>query len=198
MFKRKCKITFISHGATIYSTAGIIGNDLKYPKLNDFGEDEINKVCEYLKERGVAYDNIYTCPNACCSQSAQVIASLFKQKVKTLELLPRNYGKWHGLLYSDILKNNGPEVLAQTPEDGEPLKDFNNRVSEIIYQLVSENIGNRIILVATTEIIQSALANALNVSAENQYKFLIKTGSLTQISYFDNWASVIYSDYRPI
>jgi len=118
MFKRKCKITFISHGATIYSTAGIIGNDLKYPKLNDFGEDEINKVCEYLKERGVAYDNIYTCPNACCSQSAQVIASLFKQKVKTLELLPRNYGKWHGLLYSDILKNNGPEVLAQTPEDG--------------------------------------------------------------------------------
>ena len=198
MFKRICKITFISHGSTVYSMGGIIGNDLKYPKLNDFGEKEIDKVCEYLKDRGVAYDNIYTCPNACCTQSAQIVANLFKQKAKTVDLLPRDFGEWKGLLFNDILKENGPDILAQTPENGESLKDFNKRVSKIIKKLISENKGSRIILVATPEIIQSALAHTLGLSSQNQHKILIKTGSLTQISYFENWSSVIYSDYCPL
>ena len=178
--------------------AGIIGNGLKYPKLNDFGEEELEKVCEYLEKRGVAYDSIYTCPNACCIQSAQIIAKLFKQKAVTIDLLPRNYGEWHGMLYNDIFKNEGTKTLAQTPKDGESIKDFNNRVSAEIDKLVAENAGNRIIVVATSEIIQSALAKTLGLSPENQYKILIKTGSLTQISYFKDWSSVIYSDYCPL
>lgn len=198
MFKRICKITYISHGATVYTAAGIIGNGLKYPKLSDFGEDEIEKVCEYLKLRGVAYDNIYACPNACCTKSAQIIANLFKQKVKILDLAPRNFGEWQGMLYNDILKENGPELLAQTPENGEPLKEFNKRVSDKIKALIKENKGSRIILVATPDVIQAALASTLGLSLKNQHKILIKTGSLTQISYFENWSSVIYSDYSPL
>ena len=91
MFKRICKITFIAHGATVYSLDGIINNALKYPKLNDFGEEEIQKVCEYLENRGVAYDKIYTSPNACCTESAHIIAKLFKQKAINLDLTQRNY-----------------------------------------------------------------------------------------------------------
>ena len=198
MFKRICKITFISHGATVHSMAGIISNGVKYPKLNDFGEEELEKVCEYLEKRGVAYDNIYTSPNACCSQSAQVIAKLFKQKARIINLLPRNYGEWEGMLYNDVYKSNGAEAMAQTPNGGEPLKDFNKRVAAVINKLVSENAGNRIILVTTPDIIQSALAQALGLSPKNQHKILVKTGSLTQISYFKDWSSVIYSDYCPL
>ena len=198
MFKRICKITFISHGATVYSMAGIVGNGLKYPKLNDFGEEELEKVCEYLRNRGVAYDNIYTCPNTCCNQSAHVVARIFKQKAKIIDLAPRNFGDWNGMLYSDIMKDGGPEVFAQTPPNGEPLKTFNKRVLKVIKHLVSENKGSRIILVATPEIIQAALADTLGLSSENQHKILIKTGSLTQISYFDTWSSVIYTDYCPL
>ena len=81
MFKRICKITFISQGATVYTQDGIINDTLKYPKLNDLGENEIEKVCEYLEKRGVSYDKIYSSPNSACIQSAQIIAKLFKQKV---------------------------------------------------------------------------------------------------------------------
>lgn len=198
MFKRRCKITFVAHGATIYSMGGIIGQSLKYPKLNEFGEEEVERVCEYLSRRGVAYDNIYTCPNVCCEQSAQIIANLFKQKPKTIELLPRDYGKLQGQYYNDVMNEIGPEILAQTPEDGESLKDFNNRVKKVIKRLIEENIGSRIILVATSDIIQSALASTLKLKPEMQHKMLIKTGSITQISYFEGWASVIYSDYCPL
>lgn len=60
MFKRKCKITFISHGATVHTMDGIICDTEKYPKINEFGEEEIEKVCEYLENRAVTYDkNLY-------------------------------------------------------------------------------------------------------------------------------------------
>lgn len=198
MLKRICKITFVSHGSTVHTMAGVISSGLKYPKLNDVGEEELENVCEYLEKRGVAYDNIYTSPNACCMQSAQIIAKLFKQKAISIDLLSRNYGEWQGMLYADILNKDGPKAFAQTPENGESIKDFNKRVALVIKKLISENKGNRIIVVTTSDVIQSAIANALKLTPENQHKVLIKPGSLTQISYFDNWSSVIYSDYCPL
>lgn len=198
MFRRICKITFISHGATVHSMDGIINDTLKYPKLNEFGEEDIQKVCEYLEKRGVSYDKIYTSPNACCSQSAQIIAKLFKQKAIPLNLNQRNHGVWHGSSLMDLYKEYGSDILTQTPEKGEAIVDFNKRVSDIIEQLIIENKGNRIIIVTTPEIIQSAIAKTLGLSLENQHKILIKTGSLTQISYFKGWSSLIYSDYKPL
>ena len=198
MFKRICKITFIAHGATVHSMDGIVNDTLKYPKLNEFGEEEIEKVCEYLEKRGVAYDKIYTSPNSCCTQSAQIIAKLFKQKVIPIDLIQRNHGVWHGSFYADLFKERGRTILTETPENGESLADFNKRVSKIIDDLIKENKGNRIIIVTTPEIIQSALAKTLELAPENQHKIFVKTGSLTQISYFEGWSSVIYSNYLPL
>lgn len=198
MFKRICKITFIAHGATVYTLDGIVNDTLKYPKLNDFGEEEIEKVCEYLEKRGVAYDKIYTSPNACCTQTAQTIAKLFKQKPTIIDLQSRNHGIWHGSYYADLFEENGTDVLTQTPENGEALKDFNTRISKMIDKLIKENKGSRIIIVTTPEVIQSALAKTLKLNPKNQHRMLIKTGSLTQISYFEGWSSVIYSDYSPL
>ena len=198
MFKRICKITFIAHGATVYTLDGIINNTLKYPKLNDFGEEEIEKVCEYLKNRGVAYDKIYTSPNACCTQSAHIIAKLFKQKAISVDLTQRDFGSWNGNFYADLFKEHGEAALAQTPERGESIVDFNKRVSKMIDKLIKENKGNRIIIVTTPEVIQSAIGKALGLKPENQHKTLVKTGSLTQISYFEGWASLIYSGYVPL
>lgn len=198
MFKRICKITFITHGATVYSLDGIINDTLKYPKLNDYGEEEIEKVCEYLKKREVSYDKIYTSPNACCTETAQIIAKLFKQKAIPIDLTQRNHGVWHGSFYIDLFKELGAEALTQTPEKGEALTDFNKRVSDTIDKIVKENKGNRIIIVTTPEVVQAEIANVLGIMPKNQHKTLIKTGSLTQISYFEGWSSLIYSDYTPL
>ena len=198
MFKRICKITFVTHGATVYTMDGIISNAVKYPKLNDFGEEEVEKVCEYLTKRGVAYDNIYSGPNAVCLQTAQTIAKLFKQKATTINLSSRNFGVWNGLSYSDIFKEYGAQALTQTPENGESLSDFNKRVNKTIDGLIKENKGNRIIIVTTPEVVCACVAKALGLTQANQHKILIKTGSLTQISYFKGWSSVIYSDYKPL
>lgn len=199
MFKRKCKITFISHGATVHTMDGIISDAEKYPKLNEFGEEEIEKVCEYLKSRAVPYDKIYTSSSARCTQSAQIIAKLFKKEITSIDLPARNHGEWSGRSYADLIDQYGPKLILQQPENGESLKDFNKRVSQTIDKLVEENKGNRIIVVTTQDVIQSAIAKTLKLTPINQFKHLIKTGTLTQISYFENdWSSIIYSDYMPV
>ena len=199
MFKRKCKITFISHGATVHTMDGIICDTDKYPKINEFGEEEMEKVCGYLKNRAVAYDKIYTSSSARCTQSAQIIAKLFKKDITSIDLPARNHGEWSGRAYSDVFDEYGPKAIIQKPNGVEALEDFNKRVSDKIDELVEENKGNRIIVVTTQDVIQSAIAKTLELSPVSQFKNLIKTGTLTQISYFeDNWSSVIYSDYMPV
>ena len=64
--------------------------------------------------------------------------------------------------------------------------------------LVEENKNSRLIVVTYPMIIQSIVAQVLNVPPEDQFKILVKTGSLTQISFFDNWASLIYADVKPL
>jgi len=199
MFKRKCKITFITHGATVHTMDGIINDSEKYPKLNDFGEEEIEKVCEYLNLRAVNYDKIYTSAATRCTQSAQIIAKLFKKKITTIDLKGRNHGEWNGLSINDLYEKYGVKLFEQNPEGGESLKDFNSRVAETIKHLVEENRGNRIIVVTTQDVVQSAVAQTLKLTPKNQFKVLIKTGSLTQISYFEgDWSSIIYTDYMPL
>ena len=199
MFKRKCKITFISHGATVHTLDGIICDTEKYPKLNEFGEEEIEKVCSYLSNRAVAYDKIYTSSSARCTQSAEIISRLFKKKITIIDLPARNHGDWSGRSYEDLFDQYGPEVILQEPKNGESLSVFNKRVSDVIDNLVEENRGTRIIVVTTPDVIQSAIAKTLELTPVNQFKNLIKTGTLTQISYFEgDWSSVIYSDHIPV
>ena len=89
--------------------------------------------------------------------------------------------------------------MVKTPKGGESVEKFNKRVNNVIQQLVEENRGNRIIVVTTPDVVQAAIALTLELSPENQFKTLVKTGSLTQISYFeDDWSSLIYSDYMPL
>ena len=124
---------------------------------------------------------------------------MFKKEITTIDLKARNHGDWSGRLYSDVYDEYGPNAIIQKPEGGEALEDFNKRVSTVIDKLVEENKGNRIILVTTPDVIQSAIAKTLNLDPVSQFKNLIKTGTLTQISYFeDDWSSIIYSDYAPI
>ena len=199
MFKRKCKITFVSHGATVHTMDGIICDTEKYPKLNEFGEEEIEKVCRTLENRAVAYDKIYTSSSARCTQSAEIIAKLFKKKISIIDLPARNHGDWSGRSYEDLFDQYGPEVILQEPQNGESIATFNKRVSDVIDKLVEENRGNRIIVVTTPDVIQSAIAKTLELTPVNQFKNLIKTGTLTQINYFEgDWSSVIYSDHMPV
>jgi len=51
LFKRKCKITFISHGATINTEENRFFDDENFPSLNENGRDEIENIAKWLDEK---------------------------------------------------------------------------------------------------------------------------------------------------
>lgn len=206
MFDRKCKITFISHGATVNSEEKRLSDKENYPPLSEGGQEEIEKICEWLKKRAIKNDLIYTSPSLRAVQTAQMVARVYKKDFEVLEdLTNRKRGVWSGLTF-DQIEEKHPHMLEQMhanpcsycPEGGETVLDFNKRVSESIKKIVEKNTDNRVILVTHPSVIQAAISNAIGLPPENQAKVYIRTGSATQISYFTDWASLLYSGYVPL
>lgn len=205
-FHRKCKITFICHGATIYSEEGRFSDAENYPPLSELGIEEMESLSKYLKARGVKNDVIYTSPSIRTIQSAMMVAKIFKKDYEIVdELKTRACGKWNGLTYTQILEkypDGFAKILSEpdktTVAGAESSVEFIARIKEVIDRLVSQNIGNRIIIVTHPEVIQAAICAALDIPADKLPKIFIRTGSATQISYFEEWASLVYSDYVPL
>ena len=130
----------------------------------------------------------------------------FKQDYEIIENLhPRKCGSFNGMTfaqvaekYPDAIKRlvDNPEI--PTPDDAEAVSDFIKRVKQSVEEIIENNIGNRIIIVTHRDIIKAAICAALELPDKSMHRFFIKSGSATQISYFENWASLVYSDYKPL
>ena len=202
LLKRNCKITFISHGETINTQELRISDSEKYPPLTEAGQEEVEKICNYLKKRGVKNDKIYTSPALRCIQTVEPITKVFKQEFEILNnLYIRKCGPLNGKTFEAVAKqysDDFPTIANIDVEGCEFLGDFNKRVYDEIMKLVDKSTSSRIIVVTYPMVIQSIVAQVLDVPKESQYKILIKSGSLTQIIFFENWASLIYSDVKPL
>ena len=206
MFKKKCKITYIAHGSTIFSENHKLNYGLEYPPINKNGEQQMLNIIEFIKIRGVKNDKIISGPALCTVQSAELLSEELKKDFKIDEtLLPRNYGDWDGLTLEQV-KKRYPEfenrtavsMFLETPENGEDLDSFNERVMKSVANIVQENSGKRLLVVTHPAIIRSAVCSALKIPKDAQYNIYIKTGSATQLSYFEDGVCLKYSNYVQI
>ena len=205
-FNRKCKITYICHGATIYSDEFRFSDVENYPPITENGYEEMEKICDYLRRRGVKNDTIYSSPATRCLQSAKMVANVYKKDFEILEnLKPRRCGGFNGKTFEQIERET-PDLLERliyspeipTPDDAESMTAFINRIASEINRVVESNIGNRIIIVTHPDIIKAVICDTLNIPHSSLQHIYIKTGSATQISYYESWKSLVYSDYTPL
>ena len=78
MIKRRCKITFIRHGATIYTEADRLSDKDNYPPLNETGKEEIEALSLWIKKRGIMVDKIFCSPETRVTQSAGILSKVCK------------------------------------------------------------------------------------------------------------------------
>lgn len=205
MFDRKCKITFIKHGATINTEENRFFDDERFPAINETGRIEMENISEWIDRSGLKFDKIYTGPALRCVQSTRVLSNICNQDFEILyNLKSRKKGIFNGYSIYEIEKKYPNQIEkyykdAQnfTPEGGETLIELNKRVDDIIQDIIKKNINKRLVIVTHGEIIQAAVANALKIPLNNQFQIYIPTGSATQVSYFEDFASLIYSAYIP-
>ncbi len=206
IFKRKCKITFIRHGATINTEENRLFDDENYPALNVNGKYQMEKIAGWIKNKGLKIDKIYSSTALRTIQSAEIISSACRKDFELLpELTGRKNGIWSGLSFEEIEKKY-PQMLDEyhknpekyCPEGGETTIDLNKRVKTCICDIIRKNLSKRLIIVTHGEIIQASIANALHIPLKHQFKVYIPAGSATQISYYEDFASLIYSSYIPV
>ncbi len=206
VFKRKCKITFIRHGSTLYTEENRLFDEENYPPLNENGREEMVRIANWIKAKGLKIDKLYTSSALRNIQSARIISKICNEEYEVLHnLKSRRSGLWSGLTYEQI-EAKFPEMLEEyhqnsatfAPPGGETTLEVNSRVKEVLNEIIEKNTGNRIIIVTHAEVIQAAIQAALDIPPENQFKVYIPAGSATQISYFKNWASLVYSGYLPL
>ena len=85
-FNRLCKITFICHGATIYSEEGRFSDNPNYPPLSESGIEEVKNLVNYLKIRGIKNDAIYSSPSIRTQQSARMVSKFSNRNMKLLKI----------------------------------------------------------------------------------------------------------------
>lgn len=204
-FDRKCKITFIAHGATIYSDENRFSDVENYPPLSDAGQEEMQKMCNFLKVRRIKNDKIIASAATRTVQSAKMISKIYKQDFEIMdELKIRKFGSLNGITFEQL--RNDKDFLYKliystdipVPTDAESVRDFVTRVSASIDKIINENIGCRVIVVTYPEVIKAAICRTLNLPFSSLQKIHIKTGSATQISYYDEWESLMYCGYTPV
>lgn len=206
LFKRKCKITYIAHGSTLYTEENRICDKESHPPLNEQGQEESELIAQWIVRRSPRIDNIYTGASLSCIQTAQYIAKEYDMDFTIKpELKNQEFGCWKGLSYDEIEKRF-PQQLQKyhdltssfAPEGGETLLEFDARVDETINKIIEENISKRIIIVTHSNFIRAAIRNALEIPIENQNRVFISTGSATQISYFKDWNILRYAGHNPL
>jgi len=205
-FKRKCKITFIRHGATINTDENRLLDDESYPAINATGKAEMEDIAEWIKEKGLKTDKIYSSSALRTIQSARILSAVCGTDFEVLpDLSSRKVGIWSGLSFEEIEKkypkmldayHERPEEFC--PDGGESAVEYNKKIAKIINEVIEKNLNKRLIIVTHGEVIQAAVANALGIPLCNQFKVYIPTGSATQISYFEDFASLVYSAYLPV
>ena len=201
MIKRRCKITFIRHGATIYTEADRLNDKADYPPINEAGKEEMNLVSQWIKRRGIMVDKIYCSPEARAAQSARILSKVCKQDFEIVpDLTAKKSGTWSGLTFEQIEEKYPKELEAYHNDrenfvmpNGESIKQFNERTGKVIDNLVEKNSSSRLIVVTHGDIIQSCVAKILKIPAEYQTRVIIPTGSATQISYYKDWSVLVYS-----
>lgn len=206
LFKRKCKITYIAHGATIYSDENRICDKETHPPLNEIGQAEAERIANWIVRRSPKIDKIYTGASLSCIQTANFIAKEYNKDFEIRpELKNQEFGIWKGHTFNEI-EEKFPEMLQEyhespasyAPEGAETLIDFDKRVQETVNTLIEENQSNRILIVTHSNFIRAAIKNALLLPVENQNRIFIPTGSATQIKYYTDWNILMYSGHVPL
>ena len=206
MFKRKCKITFIRHGSTIYSDENRFSDNLNYPPLNEIGKIEAERIANWVQKRSPKVDQIYTSSDLKAIQTCKYVATEYQKDFEIIDgLHARKAGKWNTLNFEQIEKQYPQELdlyhkdrTNYWVEGGENNVEFCKRIRKRVSEIISENIGKRIIIVTNGDVIQSEICSALDIPLENRGKIYIPCGSATQLSYFSDWTSLVYSGHVPL
>jgi len=146
-------IYLVRHGQTVWNEEGRLCGSSDVP-LSDEGLAQARKLAARLKDIGIAA--IYSSPLLRARQTAEAIAAHHRVEVKIEpDLREIDYGDWEGLKVADVLeqfpeleKLRREEPMKFAAPNGEPMRQFAERVISAIQRVVASHADETICVVA--------------------------------------------------
>jgi len=182
-------VLFIRHGKTDFPLDRIYCDDREDPALNDEGEAQALSTAKLLKN--VAIDALYCSPSLRTLRTAEIITAARNLELNSCdELRERKFGTWEGLYFHEIAERYPEEQMQWKkdnagfkPDNGESIYDLWSRMAPVIDELVDQNRGKTVVVVAHVGPIRIAVAQAIGLPASNFRCLNIDYASVTRIDY---------------
>ena len=146
-------IYLVRHGQTVWNEEGRLCGSSDVP-LSDEGLAQARKLAARLKDIGITA--IYSSPLLRARQTAEAIAAHHRVEVKIEpDLREIDYGDWEGLKVADVLeqfpeleKLRREEPMKFAAPNGEPMRQFAERVISAIQRVVASHADETVCVVA--------------------------------------------------
>jgi len=165
------------HGRTVANASGeLLGR--RDPGLDEVGALQASAIGASLR----AVDRVISSPLLRCRQTAAAIGLPVETDERLIEL---DYGELEGTPVADVLPETWAAWRADTawrPAGGESLDDLAARVWPALSELIEEAAHRDVVVVSHVSPIKAAIAWALGVGIETQWRCFVQQASISRIA----------------
>lgn len=182
------RLILVRHGRTAWHAEGRYAGTADV-ELDDVGRKQVELVVKRLAGAGI--EHVYSSPLSRCLELAERVADSHGLDVTVDERLREiDLGRWDGVLYTDIIKNDG-EILRKWTADpssmtvpgGESLAAVQDRSMQWFSQAVADYPEGTIIASSHGGPIRSILAAVIELPLSRIFRLQVDLASISIVNY---------------
>ena len=196
------RIIYVRHGQTDFPIDRIYCDGEEDPSLNAEGLAQAGQAAEFLA--GFQVGKVYASPCARTLETAEIVAGRHGLSINPVEsLLERQFGSWDGLYFHEIEKRYPVEYASWkrdqagfVPEGGESVYDLRDRLQPALKDIVADNHGQLVVVVAHVGPIRVLVAEAMGMGLSSYRQLRIDPASATLIDYGKTQNNLVFLNFH--
>ncbi len=189
------RIVFIRHGQTEWNVIGKYQGQTDVA-LSSEGVEQANMLAEHFPLEHL--DAVYASDLKRAMVTANCVAKHFGLEVQPETAFRElNFGDWEGLTYEEIV-SQWPEAMENFLEhpdrllipNGESFGDLQKRAMHRVREIVAQESGKTVAVVAHGAILRTILCSALHMPLEYLWAIRQFNTAVNIVSYEEGWSSV--------
>lgn len=183
-------VFLIRHGVTAWHAEGRVLGQRDIP-LSQSGIAQAEEAAAAL--RGVKMAEVLSSPLQRAIQTAEIIGQETGIEVaRDPRLIDFQLGKWTGMTYADVAKNEEYQRFVQQPESeripgGESLDDIRRRAVAAVDQALRDNAtGDALAIVTHAGIIRVLITHYMGSRPANYHRVRVSPGSISILGFTDD------------
>lgn len=183
-------VFLIRHGVTAWHAEGRVLGQRDIP-LSEAGIAQAEEAAAAV--RGVKMSEVLSSPLQRAIQTAEIIGQAAGIEVaRDPRLIDFQLGKWTGMTYDDVAKNEEYQRFVQQPDaeripGGESLDDIRRRAVSAVEQALADNAtGDALAIVTHAGIIRVLITHYMGSQPANYHRVRVSPGSISILGFSDD------------